>query len=132
MLCNSGAALSLVLTNYIQPIVLIIYARLSKIHKKTWGGTIRLSVLNYNYAVVYIGWSWECLEDWGQYFKLGLPGVAIICIEWISFEVSAFILGTIGEIELAINAVLINTLTYLFMVCYSLYCNVVSVYYRYL
>lgn len=37
-------------------------------------------------------------------------------MEWTSFEISAFVLGTLGEVELAINTVLINTITFLFMV----------------
>lgn len=40
----------------------------------------------------------------------------MICVEWISFEIGAFVVGSINEIELAINAVLINVLTLAFMV----------------
>ena len=63
-----------------------------------------------------IGWSWESLRDWWQFLKLGLPGIAMICVEWISFEVSAFVLGSIDEVQLGINAVVISILSLLAMV----------------
>ena len=64
----------------------------------------------------FIGWSWESLREWTQFYKLGLPGMALICLDWISFEISALVLGTLGEVELAINSVLINIMNVLFMV----------------
>ena len=42
--------------------------------------------------------------------------MALICLDWISFEISALVLGTLGEVELAINSVLINIMNVLFMV----------------
>ena len=40
----------------------------------------------------------------------------MICLEWISFEVAAIVLGTVNEIELAVHGILINYLTLIFMV----------------
>ena len=51
-----------------------------------------------------------------QFLKLGLPGIAMICMEWVSYEIGAFVVGTISEVELAINAVIINVLTIAYMV----------------
>ena len=63
-----------------------------------------------------LGWSWESLREWGQFLKLGLPGILMISLEWISYEIAAFVVGTISEVELAINAVMINVLTIAYMV----------------
>ena len=63
-----------------------------------------------------LGWSWESLREWGQFLKLGLPGIVMISLEWISYEIGAFVVGTISEVELAINAVMINVLTIAYMV----------------
>ena len=39
----SGAAISLVLTNYFQPLILFVYMRVRKLHKQTWGGNANLA-----------------------------------------------------------------------------------------
>jgi hypothetical protein len=35
--------------------------------------------------VTWGGWSWEALQDWGQYLKLGIPGILghhiILCVQ---------------------------------------------------
>lgn len=66
-----------------------------------------------------VGWSWESLRDWWQFLKLGLPGTAQICVEWISFEISAFVLGSISEVQLGLNALIISILTLQAMVSLS-------------
>ena len=62
------------------------------------------------------GWSWESLRGWSQFLRLGVPGAAMLCFDWISFEVAAFVLGTIDEVQLAVNAILFNIAIMLFMV----------------
>ena len=84
-------------------------------------GMVRVVIFAQYYGVLFvslslIGWSWESLRDWWQFLKLGLPGIAMICVEWISFEVSAFVLGSIDEVQLGINAVVISILSLLAMV----------------
>ena len=56
------------------------------------------------------------LNDWWQFLKLGIPGMAMICLEWTSYEIAVFVLGSIGEVELAINSILVNVLVLMFMV----------------
>ena len=137
----SGAAAALVIASYFQPAIIIIYVKARKLHKKTWGGmfigradyitksfiqlyhslyTVLGTIIQYSY---YLGWSWESLEEWGQFLKLGIPGTIMLALEWVSFEISAFVLGSINEVELAINGILINYLTFIFMVSKKLwYC----------
>ena len=69
----------------------------------------------------YTGWSWESLREWWQFLKLGLPGIAMISIEWISYEIGAFVVGTIDEVQLALNAFIINVLTLVYMVSKQVY-----------
>ena len=78
--------------------------------------------------LMHVGWSWKSLEEWPQYLKLGIPGMIMICVEWVSFEVSAFIVGTIDEVELAVNGILLNYSLLLYTVKYlaqetSVYAN---------
>ena len=40
----------------------------------------------------------------------------MICVEWISYEISAFVLGSIDQEQLGINAVTISILSMLAMV----------------
>jgi MATE family multidrug resistance protein len=81
------------------PAFFIVYARIRKLHSQTWDG-----------------WSWESLKEWWPFLKLGIPGVAMTCLEWISYEIAAFVLGSISEVELAANSIIINVLMILFMI----------------
>ncbi len=42
--------------------------------------------------------------------------MAMICLEWISYEIAVFVLGSIGEVELAINSIVVNVIVMMFMV----------------
>ena len=43
----------------------------------------------------------ESLLDWGQFIKLAVAGMVMICIEWWSFEIGSFLAGT--EINVSNN-----------------------------
>ncbi len=40
----------------------------------------------------------------------------MVLVEWASFEITSIILGTISEVELAVNGILIAYTTFMFMV----------------
>ena len=40
----------------------------------------------------------------------------MICLEWVSYEIVVFVLGSISEVELAINFILVNLLVIMLMV----------------
>ena len=63
-----------------------------------------------------VGWSWESLRGWGQFLKLGVPGAMMLFIEWVSYEISYFVLGSIDVVQLALGTILMQLLTLLFMV----------------
>lgn len=39
------------------------------------------------------GWSKECLEDWGSFAKLAIPGLVMMCVEWWTYELGGFLAG---------------------------------------
>lgn len=41
-----------------------------------------------------LGWSVQCLQDWGPFFSLALPSMLMICIEWWAYEIGSFLMGT--------------------------------------
>ena len=100
-----GAATAVVLSNYTFTGVLLIIIYVRKLHRKTWGG-----------------WSRECLKDWFQIVRYGIPGYVMIAVEWWTFEIGIFVTGFLAdsEIQQGIYAVLINYATIVFMVTYAL------------
>ena len=86
--------------------------------------TVLGTIIQYSY---YLGWSWESLEEWGPFLKLGIPGMIMLFLEWATFEVSVFIAGTINEVELAINGILSNYLDLIFTVRSTLMCSVLLI-----
>nr|XP_006820737.1 PREDICTED: multidrug and toxin extrusion protein 1-like [Saccoglossus kowalevskii] len=50
---------------------------------------------------VPVSWSYECLNDWDVYVKISLAGILMIASEWWAFEVGTFLMGTVGDTELA-------------------------------
>ena len=51
----------------------------------------------FNLFVDCVGWTTESLLNWGQFLKLALAGMVMICIEWWSFELGAFLTGKVSE-----------------------------------
>ena len=39
------------------------------------------------------GWSLECLQDWGPFFRLAVPSMLMLCIEWWAYEIWSFLMG---------------------------------------
>lgn len=62
------------------------------------------------------GWSWESLRGWFHFLKLGVPGAAMLGIDWISYEIAAFVLGSIDEVQLALNVIIFNLLELFYVV----------------
>ena len=87
----SGTALSFVISYVSAPVILVAYVWFRGLHKLTWKG-----------------WSWESMTEWGLFFKLGIPGLLMICFEWWTYEISAIVAGTVSELQLAVNTVLMQ------------------------
>ncbi len=96
---HRGASAAMVLSFTSLPLLLLVYMYARGLHKQTWDG-----------------WSWESLREWGQYIKLGAPGLLMLSCEWWCFEILAFVAGSINKTQLGINSILLNILLFLFMV----------------
>ncbi|CAG08939.1 unnamed protein product, partial [Tetraodon nigroviridis] len=46
------------------------------------------------YKATWTGWSKECLQDWGSYLSLAIPSMAMMCVEWWTYEIGSFLAGT--------------------------------------
>ena len=77
----------------------MVYIKWRKLHHQTWGG-----------------WSFDSLTEWWKFLRLGVPGYLMIAFEWWAFQISTIVVGSIDETQLAINAVLVQYDTLLFMV----------------
>ncbi|CAH1777792.1 unnamed protein product [Owenia fusiformis] len=81
-----GAAISIGLSFWIACLMTVGYIKFYKLHEETWGG-----------------WSVECLQEWGVFFYLALPGLAMMGIEFWNYELGTFLSGILpdGKDELA-------------------------------
>lgn len=43
------------------------------------------------------GWSLECLQDWGSFFRLAIPSMLMLCMEWWAYEIGSFLSGQCGR-----------------------------------
>lgn len=95
----SGATTALVIAYNSSPLILMAYAYTRGLHRQTWGG-----------------WSWDSLREWGQFLRLGVPGLLMTCIEWWSFEVATFVTGSIDDTQLAIYSIVMTIFSVFYQV----------------
>ena len=98
-----GAGIALGLSQYAALVFLLGVIWIYKLHKETWDG-----------------WSWECLNDWGQYVKYSIPGLFMTITELAVYEAGIFVVGLTGSLQQSILVVLINFYYVVVMVSYSL------------
>jgi multidrug resistance protein, MATE family len=56
-----------------------------------------------------------CYQDLATFLRIGIPGMLMLCFEWWAFELLAIFTGLIGVNELAAEVVIINMVTFIFM-----------------
>ena len=83
------------ISNIIPPLLLLAYVRVRGVQ---W------------FAMTWGGWTWESLREWGQFLKLGISGLAMLCCQWWSYEIGMFVTGSIDKTQLAINSILLTIL----------------------
>ena len=103
--------MSLVISNILPPLMVIVYVWCRKLHKETWGG-----------------WSVECLEEWLLFIKLALPGMLMVALTWCGFEAVNFLSGALGETQLLTNIVWYQLLVILYMVRWRNSVRIVTIY----
>ena len=91
---HRGAISALVLSNFLYPLMVIVYIKHSQIHLQTWQG-----------------WSHVSLRGWMQFLRLAIPGMVMICLDWWTLEIINFVAGTFDEITLTSNVIIIQIIT---------------------
>ncbi|KAM9801680.1 multidrug and toxin extrusion protein 1-like [Neosynchiropus ocellatus] len=99
-----GSAIANLLSRYLMALVLYGYILCKGLHKTTWKG-----------------WSRECLEDWGQFMRLAIPSLLMVCVEWWAYELGGFLAGIISKVELGAQSVVyqISIVAYMFPLGFS-------------
>ncbi|KAG8008605.1 Multidrug and toxin extrusion protein 1 [Nibea albiflora] len=80
-------------------VFLFVYICFRGLHKATWKG-----------------WSRDCLQEWGSFFKLAIPSMLMHCLEMWLYEIVVFLAGIISEVELGAQSVVyeLAALVYMF------------------
>jgi len=88
----AGAAFAKSITDVTGAAVLLYYTKFSGACKESW-----------------IPWDRECLKHWGSYLKKTLLLGANLYVEWISYEISVFIIGALNnEYVLGAHGIAVN------------------------
>jgi len=40
-----------------------------------------------------LGWSRDCLQEWGAFIRLALPSMLMLCVKWWTYEIGGFLAG---------------------------------------
>jgi MATE family multidrug resistance protein len=54
-------------------------------------------------------------DDIWRFLQIGIPGMLMLCFEWWAFELLAIFTGTLGVYQLATEVVIINMISFIFM-----------------
>lgn len=57
----------------------------------------------------------KCTQELGPFLRIGIPGMLMLCFEWWAFELLAIFTGLIGVNDLAAEVVIINMISFIFM-----------------
>ncbi|KAK3523557.1 hypothetical protein QTP70_002466 [Hemibagrus guttatus] len=94
----SGSAMANSISQFALAVFLYVYIHLKGLHKATWDG-----------------WSRDCLQEWGPYFRLALPSMLMLCVEWWTYEIGGFLAGLISEAELGAQSIVYELATIAYM-----------------
>lgn len=81
----TGVAYAVLIVNWGYPLVLVAYLSWSGEGRKFWGG-----------------WSRAALRGWGEFLRLGVPGMLMMCTEWWAFELLAVQAGWLRDADTAL------------------------------
>uniref|UniRef100_A0A4W6BV50 Multidrug and toxin extrusion protein n=1 Tax=Lates calcarifer TaxID=8187 RepID=A0A4W6BV50_LATCA len=100
----AGSAVANTISQFSMSGILYAYIKWRGLHKATWGG-----------------WSKECLQDWTSFIHLAIPSMAMLCVEWWTYEIGSFLAGLISEVELGAQSVVyqLANVAYIFPMGFS-------------
>ncbi|XP_060746798.1 multidrug and toxin extrusion protein 1-like [Tachysurus vachellii] len=105
----AGSATANCISQFALAVFLYVYILWKGLHKATWDG-----------------WSRDCLQEWGPFFRLALPSMLMLCVEWWTYEIGGFLAGLISEVELGAQSVVyqLATIAYMFPLGFGVAANV--------
>ena len=75
-----------------------------------------------------LGWSADCLQEWGPFLRLAIPSMLMYWTEWWLYEIAGFLAGVISEEELGAQSIVYQVTCIIYMVIASLcFCLIVAV-----
>lgn len=110
-----GSALENTVSQFTLALLLFLYILAKRLHQDTWGGKGCLSAActrllsrleprpggrlcrHQPRLCLPTGWSRECLQDWGPFFRLAVPSMLMLCVEWWAYEIGSFLVGMWGS-----------------------------------
>uniref|UniRef100_A0A8C3WV82 Multidrug and toxin extrusion protein n=1 Tax=Catagonus wagneri TaxID=51154 RepID=A0A8C3WV82_9CETA len=95
----TGSALANAVSQFTLALLLFVCIVVKGLHRDTWGG-----------------WSWECLQDWASFFRLAVPSMLMLCIEWWAYEIGSFLSGALGVVELGAQSIVYELAVVVYMV----------------
>ncbi|XP_057392585.1 multidrug and toxin extrusion protein 2 isoform X1 [Balaenoptera acutorostrata] len=94
-----GSACANTVSQFTQAVFLLLCIVKKKLHLDTWAG-----------------WSSQCLQDWGPFFRLAVPSMLMTCIEWWAYEIGSFLMGLLSVLDLSAQAVIYEVATVVYMI----------------
>lgn len=91
LLFYSGSAISQAVSYFLFFFLTFSFILLSGIYKSTWDG-----------------FTIEAWLHWGEFAKLMIPGMLMMCLEWWAFEIGIFLTGLLGKTDLGAQSVVLN------------------------
>ncbi|GCC20638.1 hypothetical protein chiPu_0019202 [Chiloscyllium punctatum] len=68
-----------------------------------------------NSVVVSVGWSTDCLQEWGPFLRLAVPSMVMMCIEWWTYQIGTFLVGFFCFINAVILGSIKDVVGYVFV-----------------
>ncbi|XP_025776130.1 multidrug and toxin extrusion protein 2-like [Puma concolor] len=100
-----GSAYANTISHILQTIFLFLYIVLKKLHLETWAA-----------GLLFLGWSGQCLQDWGPFFSLAVPSMLMVCMEWWAYEIGSFLMGLLSVLDLSGQAIIYELATAVYMI----------------
>ena len=67
-------------------------------------------------------WDKSVFQKWFDYLKIGVPGACMLCFEWWAFELLAIFSGYMSIAALAGEVIIINLVSFIFMIPLGISC----------
>ncbi|XP_064642771.1 multidrug and toxin extrusion protein 1-like [Lineus longissimus] len=105
----TGSALSQVIAQYSLLITISLYIYISGFYKSTWDG-----------------WSVLAFTDWCNFLKYAIPGMVMVVLDSLCFEIGTFASGVLGEVVLGAQTTInqIDALFYQFLQGLAIACSI--------